>query len=103
MHRATRKRRKPVWDEEEAFRRFNEVIDFELYCLELEYSDKKGAAGGRPGRGGALAAPRTSDRRRGRPAMSLSPSVTLRPDQRPGIASLKSLTFSQTGPTLRAS
>ena len=43
MHRATRKRRKPVWDEEEAFRRFNEVIDFELYCLELEYSDKIGA------------------------------------------------------------
>ncbi len=40
MHKATRRRRKPVWDEEEAFRRFNEVIDFELYCLELEYSDK---------------------------------------------------------------
>jgi hypothetical protein len=43
MHRATRKRRKPVWDEEEAFRRFNEVINFDLYCLELEYSDKIGA------------------------------------------------------------
>jgi hypothetical protein len=43
MHRTTRKRRRPVWDEEEAFRRFNEVIDFELYCLELEYSDKIGA------------------------------------------------------------
>ena len=43
MHRATCRRGKPVWDEEEAFRRFNEVIDFELYCLELEYSDKIGA------------------------------------------------------------
>lgn len=43
MHKATRRRRKPVWDEEEAYRRFNQVIDFELYCLELEYSDKIGA------------------------------------------------------------
>lgn len=43
MHKATRKRRKPVWDEEQAYRRLNEVIDFDLFCLELEYNEKIGA------------------------------------------------------------
>ncbi len=44
MHRNTRKRRSPVRDEEEAFRRFNEVFDFDLFCLELELNVKIGEA-----------------------------------------------------------
>ena len=41
--RRIKSRCKTRLSEEEAFRRFNEVIDFDLYCLQLEYSDKTGA------------------------------------------------------------
>ncbi len=42
MRSATKKCRKR-FSEEEAFRRFNEVFDLELFALELEYNEKIGA------------------------------------------------------------
>ena len=42
--RTTRSRRKTRLSEEEAFERFNRIFDFELYCLELEYSETIGNA-----------------------------------------------------------
>jgi hypothetical protein len=36
-----KRRRRPT--EEEAFRRFNEVFDFEVYCLEFEHNERIGA------------------------------------------------------------
>ena len=41
--RTTMGRRKTRLSEEQAFERLNRVLDFELFCLELEYNEKIGA------------------------------------------------------------
>ncbi len=42
--RRTRNKRRTRVSEEQAFERLNQVFDFELFCLELEYNEKIGNA-----------------------------------------------------------